>query len=73
MGTQKFLGRRLGALAMPVLCLAGELDDKFSDEANAIATGAPRAQVRLVANAQHAAHLEEPVACARLVTAFLDD
>ncbi|MFZ1062285.1 MAG: alpha/beta fold hydrolase [Acidimicrobiales bacterium] len=70
-GTQEFLGPRLWSLVVPTLCLAGELDEKFLAEARAITQGAPQATFEVVAGAHHAAHLENPDGCARLVSAFL--
>jgi 2-succinyl-6-hydroxy-2,4-cyclohexadiene-1-carboxylate synthase len=70
-GTQEFLGPRLASLSMPTLCLAGERDDKFLAEARAIAASAPDATVQFVPATQHAAHLEDPKGCARLVSRFL--
>jgi 2-succinyl-6-hydroxy-2,4-cyclohexadiene-1-carboxylate synthase len=70
-GTQAFLGPRLASLSLPTLCLAGERDQKFLAEARAIAAGVTSATMQSVPRAQHAAHLENPEASARLVTTFL--
>ena len=70
-GTQEFLGPLFDTLIVPMLCLAGERDTKFSAEAKAIAASVPEAHLRLIDEAQHAAHLENPEACADLVATFL--
>ncbi len=70
-GTQEWLSPRLADLAMPVLALAGSLDEKFTSEARAIASAVGDGRVALVDGAGHAAHLERPAECARLVEEFL--
>jgi 2-succinyl-6-hydroxy-2,4-cyclohexadiene-1-carboxylate synthase len=72
-GTQEFLGPRLASLTVPTLCFAGERDEKFLLEARAIAAAAPNASIEVVPATQHAAHLEDPEGCARLVTTFLSN
>jgi pimeloyl-ACP methyl ester carboxylesterase len=51
--------------------MAGAYDVKFTHEAEAIARGIPNARVAVIANAGHAAHLEQPEACAAEVLSFL--
>jgi 2-succinyl-6-hydroxy-2,4-cyclohexadiene-1-carboxylate synthase len=60
-GAQDSLWPRLHELAMPVLVLAGEHDHKFSDIGHRLvaAIGA-NARFEVVAQAGHAAHLEQP-------------
>jgi 2-succinyl-6-hydroxy-2,4-cyclohexadiene-1-carboxylate synthase len=58
---------RLGDLAMPVRLLAGERDRKFTALAHEMAGRIPRAQVRIVAGAGHAVHLECPDAVASVL------
>jgi 2-succinyl-6-hydroxy-2,4-cyclohexadiene-1-carboxylate synthase len=70
-GTQEFLGPRLGSLRMPVLCLAGVLDAKFVAEAHAIAAGLTHGVAHTIRDAKHAAHLEQPDACASAIASFL--
>jgi len=57
---------------MPVLVLAGALDNKFAAEADRIgaAIGA-NAEVALVPDAGHAAHLEQPEAFLAIVRPWL--
>lgn len=62
-GRQEPLDERLGHLTMPVFAIAGERDTRFTAEAERIvaAVGA-NAEVAVVADAGHAAHLERPAA-----------
>ena len=71
-GTQEPLWDRLGALAMPVLVLAGVDDVKFSALASRLgrAIGA-NATVALVPRAGHSAHLEAPGDAASIVRRWL--
>ncbi|MGD0983615.1 MAG: alpha/beta fold hydrolase [Acidimicrobiales bacterium] len=72
-GTQAPLWGRLRELEMPVLVVAGELDEKFRTlaEATADAIG-PNAQLAIVAGAGHAVCFERPDAFVEIVRAFLD-
>jgi 2-succinyl-6-hydroxy-2,4-cyclohexadiene-1-carboxylate synthase len=63
---------RLGALAHPVLALAGERDERYLEAARRMALLAPRGHARPVSGAGHAAHLERPEEVARLLREFLD-
>lgn len=71
-GVQEPLWDRLGDLAMPVLAVAGQADDRYAriaeDMAEAIGVNA---HVVALAGANHAAHLERPVSFSRLLAAFL--
>jgi 2-succinyl-6-hydroxy-2,4-cyclohexadiene-1-carboxylate synthase len=70
-GTQRWLDPELSTLSMPTLTLAGAFDQKFSLEADAIARGVARGNAAFIANAHHAAHLEEPARTAAAVTSFI--
>ncbi|HEY7931330.1 MAG TPA: alpha/beta fold hydrolase [Acidimicrobiales bacterium] len=70
-GTQVFLQPRLKDVRATTLTMAGAYDVKFTHEAEAIARGIPNARVAVIANAGHAAHLEQPEACAAEVLSFL--
>lgn len=63
---------RLGEVAVPVLLVAGALDEPYVAHARAMEAVLPRAHVAVVPHAGHAVHLEQPAAFASLVTAFLD-
>jgi 2-succinyl-6-hydroxy-2,4-cyclohexadiene-1-carboxylate synthase len=69
-GTQAWLAPELPNLAMPTLTLAGGNDQKFSIEALAIAEGVLSGECATIANASHAAHLEQPEEVATQVTSF---
>lgn len=71
-GTQEPLWRRLPDLAMPVLVVAGERDDKFRALGERLASGiGPNATLALVPGAGHAAHLEAPEAFLDVIEPFL--
>jgi 2-succinyl-6-hydroxy-2,4-cyclohexadiene-1-carboxylate synthase len=69
-GTQESLWPRLAQLAMPVLVLAGERDEKYVDLGRRAATAiGDNARFAVVPAAGHAAHLEQPEAFRALVHA----
>ncbi len=70
-GTQEWLGGQLSRINVPTLALAGERDEKFTIEAHAIAEEVPNGTFHALANAGHAAHLEQPVSAALAVQSFL--
>jgi 2-succinyl-6-hydroxy-2,4-cyclohexadiene-1-carboxylate synthase len=70
-GTQRWLAPDLGTLTMPTLALAGALDRKFRLEATAIADAVVDGTADVVADAHHAAHLEQPQRCATQVVDFI--
>jgi 2-succinyl-6-hydroxy-2,4-cyclohexadiene-1-carboxylate synthase len=72
-GTQTWLAPHLHAISARTLALAGASDHKFAAEAKAIASGVHRGSFALIESAGHAAHLEQPAASARVVSAFLSD
>ena len=63
---------QLGALAAPTLIVAGSLDEKYVAIGQLMEAGIPGAQLAIVPDSGHAAHLERPAAFAALVTGFLD-
>ena len=72
-GQQDPVSARVGEILMPVLLLAGALDDKYCALARRMASALPRARTEIVADAGHAVHLEQPAAFADAVRGFLDD
>jgi 2-succinyl-6-hydroxy-2,4-cyclohexadiene-1-carboxylate synthase len=73
-GTQEPLWDRLPALRMPVLCLAGALDERFTDVAHRMAAAiGPNASADTIAGAGHAAHLEAPGPFADRLLQFVRD
>jgi 2-succinyl-6-hydroxy-2,4-cyclohexadiene-1-carboxylate synthase len=63
----------LGRLRMPVLCVAGESDDKYAQIAERMARALPLGRTALIGQAGHAAHLEQPDAFSDLLLDFLDE
>jgi 2-succinyl-6-hydroxy-2,4-cyclohexadiene-1-carboxylate synthase len=70
-GAQQPLWDRLGGIDVPVLCLAGALDTKFTTLGQQLAAALPRGEFAAVPEAGHAAHTERPEAVADLVAAWL--
>ena len=70
-GTQLPLRDRLHELNMPVLALAGERDAKFAPIAQQIANTVVDGEYLAVADAGHAAHLQQPTALAGLLVEWL--
>jgi 2-succinyl-6-hydroxy-2,4-cyclohexadiene-1-carboxylate synthase len=64
---------RLHVLTMPVLTLAGVLDDRYREAGRRIARAVPRGRAEVVADAGHAPHLQRPDAVAALLLDFLDE
>lgn len=62
---------QLHRITAPTLLLAGELDSPYVAFARRLESGLPRAEVRLIPNAGHAAHLENPDGVVDAVTDFL--
>jgi len=75
-GSMEPLWDRLGTIDVPVLCVVGEHDRKFTDEAHRMADtrsgGLPDAAVDVVVGAGHSAHLERPERVAELVVPFCE-
>jgi 2-succinyl-6-hydroxy-2,4-cyclohexadiene-1-carboxylate synthase len=69
-GTQEPLWERLGACSIPMLVLAGANDPRFVAAGLRIAK-ATGGVFSAVPGAAHAAHLEQPALCARLVESWL--
>jgi 2-succinyl-6-hydroxy-2,4-cyclohexadiene-1-carboxylate synthase len=70
-GVQAPLWDRLSEIEIPVLVLAGELDDKFTGIGRRMADQLPDATFATVPSAGHAAHSEQPEAVAGLVADWL--
>ena len=70
-GTQRWLGPELATLSNPVVTVAGELDLKFSLEAQSIADAVADGKAVFVPDAHHAAHLERPESTASHVQGFI--
>jgi 2-succinyl-6-hydroxy-2,4-cyclohexadiene-1-carboxylate synthase len=61
----------LADLRMPVLLVAGALDERFVEIAHSLAQRLPDAECCVIADAGHAAHLEQPAAFHSAVAGFL--
>jgi 2-succinyl-6-hydroxy-2,4-cyclohexadiene-1-carboxylate synthase len=59
-GVQPALHARLPALSIPVMLIAGELDNKFCALARQMAQVLPQSQLHIVPGAGHAVHLDRP-------------
>lgn len=70
-GAQPPLFDALPSVAVPVLLVAGALDRKFVALAHALAGQLPQAEICEIADAGHAAHLEQPEAFVHAVQDFL--
>jgi 2-succinyl-6-hydroxy-2,4-cyclohexadiene-1-carboxylate synthase len=70
-GAQPSLWPRLGDLNMPVLLLAGELDQKFAAIAGEMALLIGNARAKIVPGAGHTIHMEQPELFDELIKQFL--
>jgi len=70
-GAQPPMFDELPRLAVPVLLVAGALDRTFVAHALDLGRRIPDAEVREIAGAGHAVHLEQPAAFVRVATEFL--
>lgn len=70
-GLQEPVLQRLRDLRLPVLLLAGTLDDKYCELANEMAAVLPCCRVHVVTDAGHAVHLEQPAAFDAALRGFL--
>lgn len=64
---------RLAELTVPVLLLAGELDEKYVAAGRRMAAALPDGAFRMIPGAGHAPQLEAPDAVAAELRAFLDE
>lgn len=70
-GAQEPLWDRLGAIAAPVLVVAGHEDDRYAAIGRRMVDALPDATLALVPDAGHSAHLEQPAATVRIVRDWL--
>ena len=72
-GSQRPLWGEIAALEMPLLVIAGALDEKYVALAERLAgTVGPNATLHVIPGAGHACHLEKPAEFLRLVSGFLN-
>ncbi len=72
-GAQASLSPRLGELHMPVLTIAGELDEKYGAIGRQIAAAVPAGRFESVVGTGHAAHLQDPDRVIAVLQAWLND
>ena len=70
-GVMPSLWDRLPGIAVPLLFVAGERDEKYCALAQEMAHLCPHAQVAIIANAGHNTHFERPEAFGKAVAQFL--
>jgi len=71
-GTQLSVREHLSSLKLPVLCVAGEYDEKFCSIAEEMCRLLPNGRVSIVRGAGHAPHLEKSQDFNSLVLEFLE-
>lgn len=70
-GAQGYLLPELKHITVPSLFLAGELDERYAALAPLMAREVPGAEHRIIPDAGHTTHLEQPKTFAQLVAEFL--
>lgn len=70
-GSQPYFGERLIELSMPVLLLAGLLDEKYVSIATAMSAAVPNGALGIIPDAGHALIGEQPRMVAGLIQGFL--
>ncbi|MED4974325.1 alpha/beta hydrolase, partial [Geobacillus thermoleovorans] len=70
-GVQPSFWERLGELAMPVLLVCGERDEKFCRIAAQMHERLPNSELICVKGAGHAIHVEQPGIFAKIVSEFM--
>jgi len=71
-GVQPWLGDELAALRIPVLVIAGAMDQKFVEIGKYMCSQIPNSQFQIIGGAGHMPHLEQPSQFWRAVADFLD-
>ena len=70
-GAQSWLGEELESIDVPVLLIAGSLDDKYSQIAREMDEQIPNSRLELIADAGHAPHIEKPELVHKVIKDFL--
>jgi 2-succinyl-6-hydroxy-2,4-cyclohexadiene-1-carboxylate synthase len=70
-GAQSWLGEDLKSIEVPVLLIAGSLDDKYSRIAREMSEQISGSQIELIADTGHAAHIEKPEQVHKIIKDFL--
>lgn len=72
-GVQASLWDVLPSIRIPTLLIAGQLDEKFSEIANLMTRAMPNAELKIVAEAGHAVHLEQSKMFEQIIMEFLKE
>ena len=72
-GTQPSINEMLPSISIPVLCIAGEYDQKFTTIARKMCNKLQNGRLRIIPGAGHATHLEKPQDFNRIVLDFLNE
>ena len=72
-GTQPSFHEMLPSISIPVLCIAGEFDLKFTDIARKMCENLQNGRLEIIPGAGHATHLERPRDFNRVVLEFLNE
>lgn len=70
-GVTPYLGDKLSTLDFPVLLISGELDSKFTQINSEMVNQFPKAEHKIIRNAGHNTHLEEPDKFIKTINNFL--
>jgi len=70
-GIYPYLGNRLDELEMPLLAVSGSKDERYTEQAAALAAAVPDGTHRVIGGVGHNAVLEAPEELAAMVTEFL--
>lgn len=65
--------QQLYSLAIPLMAVAGSLDERYADAATRMAAAVPAGRVEIVETAGHAPQMQQPDAVALLLADFLDN
>jgi 2-succinyl-6-hydroxy-2,4-cyclohexadiene-1-carboxylate synthase len=72
-GTQPSIHEMLPNISIPVLCIAGEYDHKFTSIARKMCNELQNGRLEIIRGAGHATHLERPLEFNRVVLDFLNE
>ncbi len=64
---------QLHTLPLPLMAIAGSIDERYAEAARRMAAAVPAGRVEIVDHAGHAPQLQQPDAVARLLADFLDN
>jgi 2-succinyl-6-hydroxy-2,4-cyclohexadiene-1-carboxylate synthase len=70
-GRMGYFGNKLNQINCPVLLITGELDTKFTKINSLLKKKFPNAKHKIIKNAGHNTHLEEPMKVVKVVNEFL--